>query len=328
MAVTHRMVVNRTEKDPTPRVSIGLPVYNGERYLASALESILAQTFGDFEVIISDNASTDATPEICRAYTARDPRVRYVRHEINRGAAWNFNHAFGLARGVYFKWHAHDDLLEPTFLERCVAALDRDPQVVLAFSRTRVIDPAGHTLYTYDERLRTESPLASVRFHDLICIGHPCFQVFGVIRTDVLRRTPLIGAYVPSDRILLARLGLLGPFYEAPEHLFISRRHPAQSVRAAKLRARAAWFDPANEGKIVMPHFRTLYEYIKAIRATPLPPEETRRCYVALLHWIASDHNWARMGNDVVHAGRQLGVRALRRMRKTGLTTIARRNSL
>lgn len=310
-----------------PRVSIGLPVYNGQQYVRQALDSLLAQTYDDVEFIISDNASNDATPEICREYAARNPRIRYVRHEVNRGAAWNFNYVFGLARGVYFKWHAHDDMLEPTFLERCVTMLDRDPQMALAFSRTRVVDADGATLYTYDEQLRTDSPLASVRFHDLICIGHPCFQVFGVMRADVLRRTPLIGAYVPSDRILLARLGLLGTFYEAPEHLFISRRHPTQSVRAAKLRARAAWFDPANEGKIVMPHFRTLYEYIKAIRETPLPPDEARRCYGALLHWVASDHNWARLGNDVVHAGRQLVGRALRRIRSSDSTTVARRNS-
>lgn len=314
--------------DGTPHVSIGLPVYNGQQYLRQALDSLLAQTFHGVEMIISDNASNDATPEICREYAARDPRIRYVRHDANRGAAWNFNYVFGLARGVYFKWHAHDDMLEPAFLERCVTMLDRDPRVVLAFSRTRVVDADGNTLYTYDEQLRTDSPLASIRFHDLICIGHPCFQVFGVIRADVLRRTPLIGAYVPSDRILLARLGLLGTFYEVPEHLFISRRHPTQSVRAAKLRARAAWFDPANEGKIVMPHFRTLYEYIKAIRETPLPPDETRRCYGALLHWVASDRNWARMSNDVVQAGRQLGRRALRRVRALNFTTIARRKSL
>ncbi len=312
----------------TPSVSIGLPVYNGERYLEKALDSLLNQTYDDFEVIISDNASSDATPDICHTYAARDPRVRYVRHDINRGAAWNFNYVFGLARGVYFKWHAHDDMLEPTFLEQTVAALDRNPQFVVAHARTRVVDAAGATLYTYDEYLRTESPLPSVRFRDLICIGHPCFQVFGLMRADVLRRTPLIGSYVPSDRILLARLGLLGMFYEAPEYLFISRRHPTQSVRAAKLRARAAWFDPANNGKIVMPYFRTLYEYVKAIRETPLPPDETRRCYGALVHWIASDRNWARLGNDVVQAGRQITVRAMRRVRRSPLNQVTRRNLL
>lgn len=112
--------------DVAPRVSIGLPVYNGQQYLRQALDSLLAQTFHTFEVIISDNASNDATPEICRDYAACDPRIRYVRHDVNRGAAWNFNYVFGLARGVYFKWHAHDDMLEPTFLEQCVTILDHD----------------------------------------------------------------------------------------------------------------------------------------------------------------------------------------------------------
>ena len=96
--------------DKVPRVSIGLPVYNGENYMAAAIDSLLAQTFTDFELIISDNASTDATEQICRDYAHRDGRIRYYREEVNRGAAWNFTHTFELARGEYFKWHAHDDL--------------------------------------------------------------------------------------------------------------------------------------------------------------------------------------------------------------------------
>jgi glycosyltransferase involved in cell wall biosynthesis len=309
-----------------PRVSIAVPVYNGQAYLRQALDSLLAQTYTDYEIIISDNASADATEAICREYVARDPRVRYVRQEQNRGAAWNFNYAFGLARGAYFRWHAHDDMVEPTYLAQCVAALDRDQRVVVAYPRTRVVDPAGSTLYTYDTPLRSDAPQPSVRFHDLICISHPCFQVFGLVRADVLRQTPLIGNYVPSDRILLARLGLLGTFYEVPEHLFISRRHPTQSVRAAKLRDRAAWFDPANAGRIVMPQFRTLYEYLKAIRETPLSGDERRRCYGMLLHWVGADRNWARLGNDLLHAGRQLALRAVRLIRGQSIKTI-RRNS-
>lgn len=303
----------------SPRVSIAVPVYNGERYLREALDSLLGQSYGDYEIIISDNASTDGTEAIGRAYAERDPRVRYIRHEVNRGAAWNFNYAFGLARGAYFKWHAHDDLIAPSFLAACVAALDRDPRVVVAYPRTRVIDGDGATLYTYDEPLRSDSPSPSVRFHDLICVSHPCFQVFGLIRSAALRKTPLIGNYVPSDRILLARLGLLGSYYEVPEHLFISRRHATQSVRAAKLRERAAWFDPANAGRIVMPQFRTLYEYLKAIRETPLSGDERRRCHLTLLRWMGADRNWARLGYDLLYAGRQVASKvarpALRRLR-------------
>ena len=96
-----------------PRVSVGIPVFNGERFLAETIESILAQTFKDFEIVISDNASTDRTEEICRSYAARDPRIRYNRNDTNRGAAWNHNRVFELARGEYFKWQSHDDFCAP-----------------------------------------------------------------------------------------------------------------------------------------------------------------------------------------------------------------------
>jgi glycosyltransferase involved in cell wall biosynthesis len=110
-----------------PQVSVGLPVYNGERFVADALASILAQTWQDLEVIVCDNASTDRTREICEAFAARDPRVRYYRNERNLGASPNWNRAFELSRGELFKWAAHDDVLCPTYIERAVAALMRSP---------------------------------------------------------------------------------------------------------------------------------------------------------------------------------------------------------
>src|SRR5687768_11197719 len=131
-----------------PRLSIGLPVYNGERYLQGAIESLLSQTFDDFELIICDNASTDRTQSICTAFAARDPRVRYFRNDRNVGAAGNFNLAFRRSRGRYFKWAAHDDLHEPDYLARCVAALDADPSAVLCQTATRVIDPVGSEVPT------------------------------------------------------------------------------------------------------------------------------------------------------------------------------------
>src|SRR3712207_3999522 len=120
-----------------PTVSIGLPVYNGERYLALAIEAVLAQTYRDFELIISDNGSTDATSAICKAFAARDPRVRYYRYEENRGAAWNFNNTARLARGRYFKWQCYDDLLEPEMIQACLDVLEREPEVAVCCTRTR-----------------------------------------------------------------------------------------------------------------------------------------------------------------------------------------------
>ena len=129
--------------ESVPRVTIGLPVYNGENYLAEAIESLLSQTFTDFELVICDNGSTDRTEQVCRAFAARDARIRYYRESQNRGLAWNFSRTFELARGRYFKWQAHDDLCGPTLLERSVEALDRDPALVLACARRTIIDHDG-----------------------------------------------------------------------------------------------------------------------------------------------------------------------------------------
>ena len=172
-----------------PTVSIGLPVYNGGRFLEETIESILGQTFADLELVISDNASTDATAEICRRFAARDPRVRYSRNQENLGAARNYNITFELARGRYFKWQGHDDPIPPTYLERCVAVLDSDPTVVLAYGRQCPIDEHGHPKRTgalVAARLQGRSGLASrhalVRY--LACVtvpvGHPVGPIFGV----------------------------------------------------------------------------------------------------------------------------------------------------
>src|SRR5690242_8968780 len=114
----------------TPKVTVGMPVYNGERYMRFALDSLLAQDFQDFEIVISDNASTDRTSEICAEYAARDSRVRYHRNATNIGASPNYNRTFELARGQYFKWCAHDDVCLPSFLSKCVATMEAAPSSV------------------------------------------------------------------------------------------------------------------------------------------------------------------------------------------------------
>ena len=123
-----------------PKVSIGLPVYNGERFLARAIDSHLAQTFTDFELVITDNCSTDATEQIGREYAEKDPRVRYLRNEENLGAVGNFQRAFEETSGPYFRWAAHDDFLEPEYLERTVGVLDREPAAAIVFTGMTIMD--------------------------------------------------------------------------------------------------------------------------------------------------------------------------------------------
>lgn len=266
-----------------PRVSIGLPVSNGELYLRKALDSILAQTFEDFELIISDNNSVDATQEICSEYAARDRRIRSYRQEKNMGAAWNFNHLFQLSRGKYFKWAAHDDICAPTLLSRCVEVLDRDSSVALCYSKMSWLDSQGTSIGKYDVTPPTDSPKPSQRFRYLVSVNYPTFPIFGLIRSEILRKTSLFGNYMNADRALLARLALHGRFHEIPEYLFFFRMHSEQSTMlTSRPDLYYRWWDPENEGRFVFPEWRLLYEYCRCAREARVNWDERMRCYLVI----------------------------------------------
>src|SRR5262245_43834597 len=129
-----------------PLVSVCLPVYNGERHVEHAIASILDQSYRDLELIISDNASTDRTGDICRAAAARDGRVKYVSADVNCGLAGNFNRAFAFAKGRYLMWLGHDDVIAPAFVARCVEALDSESDTVLCFTNVNHIDDDGRLI--------------------------------------------------------------------------------------------------------------------------------------------------------------------------------------
>src|SRR5215204_2400285 len=139
-----------TSKAASTRLTIGLPVYNGDACLADAIESAIAQTFTDWQMIICDNASTDRTGDICREFATRDSRIRYVRNDENIGLTRNFNKAFELSNSEYFKWLAHDDICLPTFFERCIEALDANPAAAVAYPLSRAIDGNGNPVDRYD----------------------------------------------------------------------------------------------------------------------------------------------------------------------------------
>ncbi len=294
-----------------PILSIGLFVYNGAKFLPETLDSILGQTFRDFELIISDNASTDATQQICEQHAARDSRIRYHRNHANMGAGWNIRRVFSLATGKYFKWAACDDLYEPTFLGRCVNALEQDSTFVLAHSRTRVIDERGKFVEDYNWPMQMESSNPVTRFRDMLLNDHMCYQIFGVMRREALLQIPPQGSYVNSDGVLLAQLSFLGRFYEDPERLFISRQHTKQSsqtlpVRLKKRRFRLTnrygtlpcpeWWDPNKTKSIEFPEWRQLREYCGSILRAPLRSSERLRSLVLLAPWIAK--HFRRMMKD------------------------------
>lgn len=249
-----------------PQLSIGMPVYNGAQFIHEALDSIIVQTFTDFEVIISDNASTDRTQEICESYMAQDERIRYHRNGDNRGAAWNYNQVFDLSSGEFFKWAAHDDMLAPEFLEKSIQVLQQDPEVVLVYPGSILCEEDGEIKGTYYDGLDLRDDAPHLRFRKFLARPGLCHAVFGVMRTDVLRRTSLIGHYPRSDRNLLGELSLAGKFYEIPEKLFYRRVHPHTSTEENITEYQlAVWFDPSKKGKKVFPRWRRLSEYLQAI---------------------------------------------------------------
>ena len=271
----------------TPRVSIGIPVYNGENFLGEAIRSIQAQTFQDFELVISDNASTDRTEEICRGFAAQDSRILYSRNEKNLGPGPNHNRAFLLSKGGYFQWVAHDDTFAPDYLEKCVAVLERDAGIVLCHTKTCFIDGHGKVIGQYDEeKKRTDSPRVHLRFRDLM-LNVKCFEIFGVIRSSALRLTPLQGSFGHADGVLLARLGLMGRFHQIPEYLFFNRDHPEKSIyKYSTYRDYAVFYDPTNAGKILLPRWRMGYEYMKAVGTVPLGVMDRVRCSFQIVYWI------------------------------------------
>ena len=209
----------------SPLVTIGLPVYNSERYLGQSLDSLLAQTYRDFRLIINDNASTDGTPRILEEYAAKDPRVKWYRNEFNIGNPRNFNRIFELTTTPYLKWSTADDFWEPTFLERAMAVMESDPTVALCYPKTYIVDAEGGNPRPVEDRLHLVQPDPADRFIGLLTNIGLAHQHLGVIRMACLRRTHLLGVHVASDVNLLAELTLYGKFYELPDRLFYRRFH-------------------------------------------------------------------------------------------------------
>jgi glycosyltransferase involved in cell wall biosynthesis len=212
-----------------PRVSIGLPVYNGEKYLKVAIDSILCQTFKDFELIISDNASTDQTEAICREYSERDSRIRYSRLPNNLGVTKNFNRVFEMSEADLFRWATADDFIAPQLVEKCIEVLDAEPETVLCYSNTTIIDENGAIVSKYDDNLDLRFPQARDRYRHFERNIGLCNVQYGLARSSVLRKTRLLGNFLRSDEVFLGELTLYGMFHEIPENLFFRRFHSEAS---------------------------------------------------------------------------------------------------
>jgi glycosyltransferase involved in cell wall biosynthesis len=287
---------------PKPaRLTIGMPVYNGETLVAATLDALLAQSYADFELIVCDNASTDRTPAIVEAYRARDPRIRYVRNERNIGANGNFTRVASLATAELFKWAAHDDLYAPTYLERCIEALDAEPDVVLAhadvvfidetgapFSRgdgaRAWIEPATKACFTADPADLGESDSAIGRFRHVLFGSLWGTHMFGVVRRRALARTNLIQNVPSSDRPFLAELALLGRFRTVREPLFQKRFHSRMTTALSERELKAY---VSGDGADYSKRGRQLSVYMATPAGKPLGWAEKAVCRCLVLAYGA-----------------------------------------
>ena len=229
------------EQAKTPTVTIGMPVFNGERFIRKALDSALNQTFSDFEIIISDNNSNDATQTICCEYAARDSRINYIRHEKNFGVHWNFSFVARRATGRFYTWLAHDDTLEPQFLDLTVRYMFQNPGTVLAACDFAIIDENGTELRF--EKLETlrDSLAWEDRRVPFFAYGHSniYFCTYGMMQTaicksiiaDVKERKMLAGSEYP----IIARFAASGEITSLP---FVLRTHRSHSSSAFQTETR------------------------------------------------------------------------------------------
>ena len=284
------------------------PFTTAVRCCPKCSKSLLAQTFTDFEIVISDNASTDDTSETARGFAEGDRRVRYYRNDTNIGAAPNFNRAFELANNpAYFKWAPHDDLYKPTYLAKCVEVLDTEPDVVLSYTIVDVIDETGENLlnehpsywrgcvesYT-DDQARTgwmmgphhlaEMADPAGRYSEFLNKMVACFPIFGLIRADALRRTSLHRGYYGSDRTLLGELVLQGRFRQVHERLYVNRYHKSAS-RLLSEEQQKTWIDTAN-GSSRSPHLQQQIDLLHAPLTAGLKIMDATRCFGVAAHHI------------------------------------------
>jgi glycosyltransferase involved in cell wall biosynthesis len=292
------------------RLGIGLPVYNGERYLAQTLESLRAQTYDDFEVLILDNASTDSTPALARAIVDVDRRFRYERKEMNTGGPSNFNDVFARMDNDLYAWVAADDVYDPAYFAATVELLDRSPEAIAAFSRVSMVDGAGTWLRDVDdpaENARWSHRDPSVRFADVIRSSYGCREIFSVYRREALKNIEPMCNCWGSDRMKLAEIALHGRIVHVPQALFSNREHPDRITRRPQRDRR--YLGHSHAPRAITFHYASHLR--RSIRRAPLTRTERDAVRRAYGRWaLANTGNFARSaGRAVIETARPLLAR-------------------
>lgn len=273
-----------------PLVSIGMPVYNGAKYIRQALDSLLAQTYGNCEVHISDNASTDDTEQICRSYLAREDRVRYHRNPRNIGGEKNWLRVLELASGEYFMWAAHDDYWSPNYAETLLECLRASPGAILAAGKTLYVDaegqpwpleaddaPARHV----NVHLGTAKQLLQQHAHNWLC---------GVFRRyELLKIAPSFFAEDPwgADVVGLLRLCLSSEVVGSDAAIMYKRVTGVSGPKTPRQRVKWQWW-----------FARALLRVIRQSSLSPNDKRELFTTYIFYLKWLYFRRGivpWARL---------------------------------
>lgn len=287
------------------RLSIGLPIFNGDSFVRRAIESHLAQTYGNFELIISDNASTDNTVAICEEYARKDNRVRVIRQHVNCGVNQNHMKVFALAQGEFFRWAAADDIPSTDLLDHAVTLLDRDPALVAYIPDTVNIDESG-TLTRRLERtldLRSASPVE--RAAAVLSNNYQMVFPQGLMRRSTLLSTSCRWNYFGWDFILLLELALRGQLCNVEGPLLYRRLHGGSAALSTRKIAEVRkWVDPTVRSRILLPHWKWTWERVRAVFGATLPVRDR----LELLMLVGRHARWDRaaLKRDVVMAAKLL----------------------
>jgi glycosyltransferase involved in cell wall biosynthesis len=286
-------------------ITIGLPVYNGQKFLQAAIDSHLSQSYGDFDLVISDNGSTDATEEICRRYAAQDDRISYLRSPVNRGILWNHRRVLeGLGEATpYFRWAGADDVLEPGLLAAMVEVLRSRPEVEAVMPATKNIDEAGAIIRSMERTLNLESAVPYERARQILLANYQHVIAYGLLRAPSLRRMRTGPDYIGWDPVFIWELALRGRIFQLEQLALLRRFHPGSISRVKTAREMRKWVEPDARAGMNFPHWTWAYERARALLATSLPSREKLRISLLLLRatsWQRKD-----LARDVIQAVRR-----------------------